>query len=71
MNYVAEKRQNKQTKQFPVKQTTAHLPTATIMSKAGTPKANGKQEFEPKQWTSSRRMGVTKVEISDPALMAK
>ena len=48
-----------------------YIPTAIIMRMAGTPKANGKQEFCPKQWTSSRSMGVMKVEISDPALMAK
>ena len=45
------------------------IPIATTIKTAGTPNANGKQEFCPKHWTSSRRIGVTKVESSDPALI--
>jgi len=48
-----------------------HLLTAMIIRMAGTPKASGKQVFWSKHFTSSRRIGVMKVEIKDPALIAK
>jgi len=47
------------------------LPTDRIMRPAGTPKAKGKHDRCEKHWTSFRRLGVKKVEIADPAFIAK
>ncbi len=47
------------------------LPTETIISAAGTPKAKGKHEFSPKHLTSFRKLGVKNVEIIDPAFIEK
>jgi hypothetical protein len=54
-------------KNFPLKNMTIEVNIRT----AGTPKANGKQSPDPKQSTLDRIIGVMKVDIKDPALMAK
>lgn len=43
----------------------------TIIRIAGTPKASGKQSTIPKQLISSLKIGVTEVEMREPALTAK
>lgn len=50
---------------------TKNLPIDTAINKAGTPKAIEKQSFSPKHLTSSLRIGVSTVEMSDPELMLK
>ena len=43
----------------------------TTIRTAGTPNARGKQSIIPKHVMSSLKIGVTDVEISEPALTAK
>lgn len=52
---------------FPATKTTID----TIIKAPGTPNANEKQSKSPKQCTSSLRIGVKVVEISEPALIEK
>lgn len=46
------------------------LPMEITMRAPGTPNANEKHVSSPKQWTSSRRIGVMVVDSNEPALMA-